>query len=330
MRHLPKVSIAIPTYNQARYVSKAIESVLAQDYQALEIVVSDDCSTDGTQQTVAGYLGDPRVRYYRNEQNVGRVGNYRKTLYERVTGEWALNLDGDDFLAGSDVISCLVAGLLHYQDDGVVAVVGKQLTRFKDYDITTPSEIERDGIFSGADIFLNWPTSPFGHLATLHNVSLDKELDFYRVNILSTDWESILRLVLHGKVVVVNKVIGVWRIHRGNESMTLNMKKHFDNFSFVESAYQHALECRLDRMLLARWRKAMVKRYVSALMTMIIVNKDRDAFLRLREYVRTNYPWAFRDAKNRLKLALFCCPWVFDLFRKTYHRYGRLFRGGSE
>ncbi|MGC8706738.1 MAG: glycosyltransferase family 2 protein, partial [Desulfurella sp.] len=88
----PKVTIAIPAYNQAKYIKQAIDSALNQDYPNLEVIVSDDASLDDTRQIVKEY-NDKRLKYYRNEKNIGRVANHRKLLYEYATGEYVLNLD---------------------------------------------------------------------------------------------------------------------------------------------------------------------------------------------------------------------------------------------
>ncbi len=60
---MKKITIMIPTYNQAKYISKAIESALSIDYQNLEVIVSDDCSTDNTKEVVSKYLADKRFQY---------------------------------------------------------------------------------------------------------------------------------------------------------------------------------------------------------------------------------------------------------------------------
>ncbi len=54
--NFPKVSIMIPTYNQQKYIVRAIESALSQDYPNMEIVISDDNSPDETQAIVENYL----------------------------------------------------------------------------------------------------------------------------------------------------------------------------------------------------------------------------------------------------------------------------------
>ena len=101
----PLVTIMIPTFGKAQYLSKAIESALSQDYPRLEVVVSDDASPDATASIAARYEGDSRFRYVRNPQNLGRVGDYRKTLAHRARGDFVLNLDGDDWLSDDRYIS---------------------------------------------------------------------------------------------------------------------------------------------------------------------------------------------------------------------------------
>src|ERR1700750_513142 len=101
----PKVTIMIPAYNQANFLPMAIESALAQYYENVEIVVSDDCSTDNTGDLIKKYINDKRVRYFRNEFNCGRVANYKQTLENRTTGKWVVNLDADDYFTDPSFIS---------------------------------------------------------------------------------------------------------------------------------------------------------------------------------------------------------------------------------
>ena len=68
------VSILIPTYNQAMYIGQAVESALQQDWPELEVIVSDDGSSDDTQRVLEKFRDDERVRISRNTGNLGRVG----------------------------------------------------------------------------------------------------------------------------------------------------------------------------------------------------------------------------------------------------------------
>ena len=72
----PAVTIGLMTHNYGRYIAEAIESVLAQDRDDWEIVISDDASTDGTADVVRPYLADPRLTYVRHEANLGQAGNW--------------------------------------------------------------------------------------------------------------------------------------------------------------------------------------------------------------------------------------------------------------
>lgn len=94
----PKVSVCIPTYNYGEFISDAIESVLAQTFTDFELIVVDNCSTDGTRELVEHYVtSDSRVTYYINEINLGMVGNWNRCLgYAR--GEYVKILCADDTL----------------------------------------------------------------------------------------------------------------------------------------------------------------------------------------------------------------------------------------
>jgi glycosyltransferase involved in cell wall biosynthesis len=88
----PRVSVVIPTYNRARLLVEAIDSVLAQNYPRLEVIVVDDGSTDETPAVVAGY--GTAVRFFR-QANAG-AAHARNRGIELATGELVAFLDSDD------------------------------------------------------------------------------------------------------------------------------------------------------------------------------------------------------------------------------------------
>ena len=90
-----KVTIMIPTYNQAGFIRDAIDSALAQNYPELEVIVCDDASSDETYQVVAS-IQDRRLKYIRNPINLGRTNNYKNLLHNHAIGDFVVNLDGDD------------------------------------------------------------------------------------------------------------------------------------------------------------------------------------------------------------------------------------------
>lgn len=94
----PLVSICIPAYNNEDYISETLDSILAQTYQNLEIIVVDDCSKDGTYGVLQEYAAkDARFSIYKNEQNLGMSGNWNKAL-SLTKGEFIRLMCADDLL----------------------------------------------------------------------------------------------------------------------------------------------------------------------------------------------------------------------------------------
>ncbi|GAA5520550.1 glycosyltransferase [Aliifodinibius salicampi] len=104
--NLPLVTIGIPTYNRAdAYLKEALESALNQTYSNIEIVVSDNCSTDNTSELVNCYQ-DSRIKYYRHNENIGANNNFNYCL-EKASGEYFLLLHDDDKVDSDFVEACL-------------------------------------------------------------------------------------------------------------------------------------------------------------------------------------------------------------------------------
>ena len=92
----PLVSIGMPVYNGEKHIRQALDSLLAQDYGNFELIISDNASTDTTQEICHEYaMRDKRIRYYRNQQNMGNAWNFNRA-FELYSGEyfmWAADHD---------------------------------------------------------------------------------------------------------------------------------------------------------------------------------------------------------------------------------------------
>ena len=88
------VSIIMPSYNTASFISKTIESVLNQTYKNWELLIVDDCSTDDTDEIVSKY-NDKRIVYLKNEKNSGAAISRNRAL-RNAKGKWIAFLDSDD------------------------------------------------------------------------------------------------------------------------------------------------------------------------------------------------------------------------------------------
>lgn len=89
------VSIIMPSYNTACFISDTIRSVLAQTYANWELIIVDDCSTDNTDEVVKIFLNDSRIRYIKNDKNSGAAVSRNRALRE-AKGRWIAFLDSDD------------------------------------------------------------------------------------------------------------------------------------------------------------------------------------------------------------------------------------------
>jgi len=107
IHNAPLVTIAIPTYNRADgYLKNAIECAAEQQYDNIEIIVSDNCSSDDTSQLMSNYAGISNLNYIRHEKNIGANNNFNHCLQE-ATGEYFLMLHDDDAIDANFISSCM-------------------------------------------------------------------------------------------------------------------------------------------------------------------------------------------------------------------------------
>jgi hypothetical protein len=94
----PRVSVGMPVYNGEKYLANAFRRLLGQDFEDFELVVCDNASTDGTEDICRAFAeGDSRIRYFRNETNIGLAANHNRTfkLSKGDFFKWAAH--DDDF-----------------------------------------------------------------------------------------------------------------------------------------------------------------------------------------------------------------------------------------
>lgn len=122
----PRVTIGIPTFNRAATLERAVESCRAQSYPNLEIVISDNASTDGTAELCAHWRrADPAVRVIRQLRNIGRDPNFAAVL-RAASGELFMWLSDDDWLDPTYVAACareLIANPAYAMVGGVARYV---------------------------------------------------------------------------------------------------------------------------------------------------------------------------------------------------------------
>ena len=119
---LPLISVYMPTFNRATMASRAIDSVLAQDYPNIELLVVDDASTDDTWHRLTNqYINDERIRFFRQNSGQGACAARNRAIGE-AKGDFVTGIDDDDeflpnrlsslYQAYDDKYSCVCSGYI--------------------------------------------------------------------------------------------------------------------------------------------------------------------------------------------------------------------------
>ncbi len=107
IRRSPRVSVGLAVYNGERFLSKTLDSLLAQTFTEFEIIICDNCSNDGTEQICRSYAAsDSRIQYHRNSTNIGAPRNFNLvTTFAR--GEYFKWSGADDLCAPTMIERCM-------------------------------------------------------------------------------------------------------------------------------------------------------------------------------------------------------------------------------
>jgi glycosyltransferase involved in cell wall biosynthesis len=214
----PKVSVIVPIYNQAPFIRETVDSVLDQDYPDLELVLSDDGSTDGTSDVLSEYgAREPeRVKVVTSEQNTGIAGAFNRAL-QAHTGQYIAWLGGDDVMLPGK-LSRQVAALEARPDaigcchDAEVfdSASGKPYGRFTE--VYNGRRGVRDG---GVELLLDpgymmLPSTMMVRSSAVDGLRFDERI---RV---SNDWLFDIELFRRGPVVGLDDMLARYRRHEGN------------------------------------------------------------------------------------------------------------------
>jgi glycosyltransferase involved in cell wall biosynthesis len=118
----PLVSVGLPVRNGAARIEEVVRRVLSQDHQNLELVISDNASSDETEKVCRGLASaDPRIVYHRQAENVGLLNNFIATM-RMATGEYFRWVGDDDYLAPNSLSRCLAT---FARDDRLILVTAQ-------------------------------------------------------------------------------------------------------------------------------------------------------------------------------------------------------------
>jgi GT2 family glycosyltransferase len=141
MANNDRVSVTIVTYNSGRFIKRCLESVLAQRYPSLEIIVIDNASSDGTTDILEQFENRCRIVY--NQENIGFAGAQNQAI-GLSEGDWVLTLNPDVLLHTDFVRELVAAGNI---DPQIGTVCGKLLTLKSTFEIPDVQRVDSTGIF---------------------------------------------------------------------------------------------------------------------------------------------------------------------------------------
>ncbi len=219
---MPKVSVLIPVYNAEPYIGKTIESVLNQTYTDFELVIVDDCSTDGTFQICENYAKqDDRIRLYRNERNLGMMPNWNHGI-TLCDGEYWGKLDADDLWEPEFLHDCVDV----LEADEKVGLVCSGFDEINEKGDLLSSTMDNDtcGIIKLSNYVKAGPKSIFSHPYVRQGIGLlrfeiFKELGPFTLHD-AGDTEMWYRIAAHHDLYYFNKVMHHHRIWPKNFTRT--------------------------------------------------------------------------------------------------------------
>ncbi len=291
------ISLCIPTFNRAQFLAEAIDSVLSQSFGDFELLVVDNASTDDTASVVRRYT-DPRVRFVRNERNLGMIGNFNRCL-ELAQSEivWIF---ADDDLLEPDALAH-VTGEFARQDVGLLFGRHRYLS---DSGASAPSpEFKSPGPWRAGLAALRAVTS---HSYSSVTVSFRRSL-FVRCGGFSPrfpysgDEEYWARLATVGSIGLTNQVLITRRLHPGNLMVrTWREPDFYQNFSelyVIVAKYLEDAGATVDEVKEARLRpfRALTGVIVPTLLREGDVSSARHYLaLHAKEARRLGAPLSFR------------------------------------
>jgi len=270
----PKVSIIIPTYNREKYLKECLDSIINQNYTNLEIIVTDDNSTDNTENIVKEYIKKhPFIRYVKNKKYPkGPNGNKNNGL-DNATGEVIGIFDDDDILA-PNAINILMEKIL----DGYDMVLGNCEIILND---KKTGQISGKGITESREVYYHEYLCGkiSGEFWSLFKKSLlnHKRFDVDLYGGEGTLWKGLWK---NSKIYYINRVV---RFYRKHQNSIINSK--INNAKIVIKNYERDIE----------YYSTDMKKYCPCYLATIY--KGASYFAKLSQDIKKSFLYIFESIK---------------------------------
>lgn len=317
------VSIVVASYNHAEFLAQRMDSLIAQTYPHIEIIVIDDCSTDGSLQVLERYESDPKVRLIACDKNGGWVAVSNQGI-ELSRGEFVIFANCDD-ACEPELIERLVSAMSSANNVGVAFcrswLVDEHNNRLSDdLQIQQQSFRERcavDTLMSGAEMgkFLL-------HSCVIPNLSaaLIRRQCFSAVGVLSpdfracSDWDLFFRIAERFDFAYVSQPLNLFRQHETTIRSSMKERATYEEYFRVLLGY-------LPKQKLSVTERAKARFRVMSLWSVHIISPSVGGIANVPYHLTTVAaldPWAIAF------LPLAVAQRIFDIGRKLLQRVGLL------
>lgn len=257
----PTVSVCIPTYNRAEMLRATMTSVLTQTFEDFQLIVCDNASPDATESVVRSFR-DKRVRYVRNDRNLGVRGNWSRCL-SLADGEYVSIFPDDDLMLPHNLERKVEVlrrhprvGLVHSKyhvidNSGTIVKPNTNWGHGPDRTI--------DAIQNGFEVLtvmlatyniINAPT------VLLRRACVDTVGDFTTRLRLTFDWEYWMRIAVYYDVAFLAEPLVKWRLHAASQT---SLYSHAVGKELTPQAFREELKTK--RLMVTRYRRALPNPY---------------------------------------------------------------------
>ena len=269
----PLVTIAIPTFNRASWLGDCVRSALSQSYRNIEVLVSDNASTDDTQRVLSEFR-DPRLRIVTQTRNIGLMPNWNACL-TAAKGEHIVFLPDDDRMAPWMIESCVALVRREPRLATVVALSDLRLTDEHRTLPAVPNQVLATGIHNGVDVFNEYLK---GRLSVqlcgimMRTDALRDDGGFVNDWPYAGDTATWGCLLMSGRAGLVNKSCGIFAWHSANATsgFSIDLRLQADR-QFVETIDAAAERC-IDDSKVRAGIKRQARRYVAHAVVGIIAS----------------------------------------------------------
>lgn len=230
----PKVSIMVPVYNAKDFIEECIESILSQNYPNIEVILSDDCSTDSTQSVLKKYEDNPRIKLFLNLENLGITSNCNQAL-RACTGKYVCFFAGDDVMLPGKIETQVLlmegnqqASMSYHRVDVFDSETGKTLYE---------TESSRRSVYSFFDIIEN-SGLPGANSVMARRGCIPETLYNSKFPSVS-DWLMFIELSLRGEIIFIDRIYARYRKHPGGVSSKVDhlLDETLGTLSYIESRF---------------------------------------------------------------------------------------------